>query len=570
MTRPHAEAPQVSRREFVRQAALGSFTLLGSASLGSAAACTPFRGHPARPNIVLLLADDMGYSDAGCFGGEMRTPNLDSLAAGGLRFTHFHNAARCCPSRASLLTGLYPHQAGVGDMMNDRGVPGYRGDLSPDCVTLAEVLKEVGYGTYACGKWHVSRFFDAEGPRHNWPRQRGFDRFFGTLNGAGSFFEPQTLMLDNGPVEEHGEGFYYTEAIADHAVRFLRGHEEATPERPFFLYAAFTAPHWPLHAPEADIARTAGRFDAGWDVLRRERYARMLEMGIVNPRWSLTERDRLVPPWGEAPDRSWQLRRMEVYAAQVEIMDRAIGRILEEVDRQGVRENTLVLFLSDNGGCAEELNTQGWYDYILRGREKVGRETTLDGKPVRVGNFPDVLPGPYDTYQSYGVPWANLSNTPFRLYKSFAHAGGVATPLLASWPAGIAARGELRAQVGHLPDLMATLVEVSGGTYPAVFRDREITPLEGRSLVPAFEDQPLERGPIFFEHEGSRAVLEGSWKLVARGARGPWELYDMEGDRTETEDLSSRHPGEVERLTSLWQAWAERAQVIPASSGEPA
>ena len=291
-------------------------------------------------------------------------------------------------------------------------------------------------------------------------------------------------------------------------------------------------------------------------------------MGIVNPRWRLTERDRRVPPWEEAPDRSWQLRRMEVYAAQVEILDRAVGRILQEVDRQGVRENTLILFLSDNGGCAEELNTQGWYDYILRGREKVGRELTLDGKPVRVGNFPEIMPGPYDTYQSYGVPWANVSNTPFRLYKSYTHAGGVATPLLAAWPAGIATRGELRRQVGHLPDLMATLVDVSGTAYPSAFRDQEITPLEGTSLVPAFRNEALEARALFFEHEGSRAVLEGGWKLVAQGAGGPWELYDMETDRTETEDLSARFPGEVERLASLWQTWAERAQVIPSTSGD--
>jgi len=509
----------------------------------------------------------MGYSDIGCFGGEMRTPNIDSLAASGVRFTHFHNGARCCPSRASLLTGLYPHQAGVGDMMNDGGVPGYRGDLSPSSVTLAEVLKEAGYGTYGCGKWHVSRFFEPEGPRTNWPIQRGFDRYFGTLNGAGSYFEPQTVILDNDPVFDLGEGFYYTDAIADHAVTFLRQHGDTTPDRPFFLYSAFTAAHWPLHAPEEEVQRVAGRFDAGWDALRKARHARMLEMGIVDPRWSLTDRDRRVPAWEEAPNHAWEVRRMEVYAAQVEILDRAIGRILEEVDRQGVRESTLILFLSDNGGCAEELNTEGWFNYILRGRERVGRETTLDGKPMRVGNFPEVLPGPYDTYQSYGVPWANVSNTPFRLYKSFTHEGGVATPLLASWPAAISASGELRHQVGFLPDLMATVVDISGATYPTVYGDREITPMEGASLVPAFGGEALDRGAIFFEHEGSRAVLEGRWKLVARGARGPWELYDMETDRTETADLSGRYPGEVERLASLWQAWAERAQVIPRPSG---
>jgi arylsulfatase A-like enzyme len=500
----------------------------------------------------------------------MRTPNIDGLAARGLRFTHFHNGARCCPSRASLLTGLYAQQAGVGDMMNDAGLPGYRGDLNESCVTLAEVLKGAGYGTYACGKWHVTRFIHAQSleEKHNLPRQRGLDRFFGTINGACSSFEPQTLTLDNDSAEDLvGEGFYYTNALGDHAVRFIGEHMDRDPDTPFFLYAAFTAPHWPLHAPEEDLSRTRGRFDMGWDELRRARYERQKVSGIVDPQWLLTERDPRVPAWEEAGDKDWQLRRMEVYAAQVEILDRNIGRIVSELERRGALDDTLILFLSDNGGCAEEINTPGWYDYILRGGEGVSRERTLDGKPIHVGNDPSVMPGAYDTYQSYGIPWANVSNTPFRLYKSFDHEGGVATPLIVHWPARISATGDLRHQVGHLIDIMPTLAGVAEAAYPTTFGERTITPMEGVSLVPAFSDATLEREAIYFEHEGRRAVLTGEWKLVARGRNAPWELYDMKVDRTETHDLAGERPEEVERLNGLWQAWAERAQVLPRPGG---
>ncbi len=555
----------MNRREFVRRASAGSAAFAGPAILGSLAGCAQPAGQDARrPNVVLIFADDLGYSDIGCYGGELLTPNIDFLGLGGLRFTNFINAARCCPSRACILTGLYPHQAGVGGMMNDRGVPGYRGDLGRDCVTLAEVLRDAGYGTYATGKWHVTRFIEADGPKHNWPLQRGFDRYFGTITGAGSYFEPQTLTLDNDPFEELGEGFYYTDAIGDRSVRFLEDHLDRTPGAPFFLYQSFTAPHWPLHAPEEDIALARGRFDAGWDRLRQERHERMLAASIVDPRWALPEREAGAPPWEEAENRAWHLRRMEVYAAQVESMDRAIGRLLDMLRRREVLDDTLILFLSDNGGCAEEINTQGWYDYILRGGERVSREFTLDGRPIQVGNDPAVMPGPDDTYQSYGLPWANLSNTPFRLYKALTHTGGVATPLIAHWRAGIPAAGALRDQPGHLIDIMPTLVELAGAAYPTDYAGARIQPMEGVSLVPAFtDDRPLDRGAIYVEHEGSRAVADGSWKAVARGSSGPWELYDMGLDRTETLNLAARQPGELARLTAMWEDWANRVRVFP-------
>ena len=564
-------ADSMDRREFVRRASAGSAALAGTSALagssvlGSLTGCTESSGSAApRPNVVLIYADDLGYSDLGCYGGELRTPGIDALGLAGLRFTNFINAARCCPSRASILTGLYPHQAGVGGMMNDRGVPGYRGDLGRDCVTLAEVLRGAGYGTYATGKWHVTRFIEADGPKHNWPLQRGFDRYFGTITGAGSYFEPQTLTLDNDPVEDLGEAFYYTDAIGDRSVQFIEDHLDRTPTAPFFLYQSFTAPHWPLHATGEDIARAQGRFDDGWDRLRQERHERMLASGIVDPRWALPEREAGAPPWEEADNRDWHLRRMEVYAAQVESMDRAVGRLVDTLRRRGVFDDTLILFLSDNGGCAEEINTQGWYDYILRGGERVSRAFTLDGRPIQVGNDPSVLPGPDDTYQSYGLPWANLSNTPFRLYKALTHTGGVATPLIAHWPAGIASAGELRDQPGHLIDIMPTLVELAGAAYPTEYAGEAIQPMEGVSLVPAFaDDLPLDRDAIHVEHEGSRAVMDGDLKAVARGAAGPWELYDTRLDRTETVDLAARYPGELARLTAMWEDWANRVRVFP-------
>lgn len=509
------------------------------------------------------MADDMGYSDLGCFGGEIHTPNLDRLAKQGLSFTHFHNVARCCPSRASLLTGLYPHQAGVGAMMNDRGLDGYRGDLNRDCLTIAEALKLVGYSTYMCGKWHVTRFVENDGPKHNWPLQRGFDRYFGTITGAGSFFEPTTLTLDNNWIEVPPGRFYYTAALGDYASGFIREHVEEKSEKPFFLYLAYTAPHWPLHAFEEDIARYHGRFDRGWDILRRERYKRMIDMDLIDPRWKLTQRDSRVPQWEKANHKEWHLRQMEVYAAQIDCMDQSLGRIVKELEQLGILDNTLIFFLSDNGGCAEEINNQGWYDYILRGKDLICREQTLDGKPMRVGNDPSVMPGPNDTYQSYGVPWANVSNTPFRLYKHHMHAGGVATPLIVHWPARIKTMGELRRQQGHVIDIMATCIEVAGCSYPEEYMGQSLTPLEGVSLLPAFEDKPLDREAIYFEHERNRAVLTDSWKLVARREKGPWELYDVVTDRTETENLAARYPRQVERMAKMWLNWAERTFVLP-------
>ena len=517
----------------------------------------------SRPNIVLILNDDMGFSDIGCYGGEVQTPNLDRLASGGVRFTQFYNTARCCPSRASLLTGLHPHQTGVGHMMTDWDLDGYRGDLNDRCVTIPEGLREAGYATYMSGKWHISRHLDPKGPVHSWPLQRGFDRYYGIITGAANYFAAKTLTRDNQPIEPPEHDWYLTDAISDQAVDFIRNHDAAHTGLPFFLYAAYTAPHWPLHAPPEDIERYRGRFDAGWDVLREQRLQRMVDRQLLNPNWQLTERDPTQPPWSSAEHKQWQARRMEVYAAQIDRMDQGIGRIVSALEATGQLGNTLIVFLADNGGCAEELGC--WQNPSAM---PICTAQTRDGRPVRFGNSPKVIPGAEDTYQSYGIPWANVSNTPFRLYKHWVHEGGIATPFIAHWPAGLEARGEWRHQPAQLPDVMATFLDVAGAGYPAAFRGRKMPPLEGYSLTPVFRNLDSDREALYWEHEGNCAIRQDNWKLVKRFP-GDWELYDMEADRTETNDLARKHADVVRELAALWSHWAQRCAVTPWEQANP-
>lgn len=531
----------------------------------------------ARPNIVLIMSDDMGFSDIGCYGGEAETPVLDALAANGLRFTQFYNTARCCPTRASLLTGLYPHQAGVGWMMSDSGYDGYRGDLNDNCRTIAEVLKPAGYGTYIAGKWHVTKHVHPDGPRDNWPLQRGFDRFYGTIHGAGSFFDPNSLTRDNTQISPYADPeyqpdtYYYTDAISDHAARFIADHDQQQPDAPLFLYVSYTAAHWPMHALPEDIAKYDGRFDAGYATLRKERLERMQALGVVAADAELSPG---AEHWAQVEHRDWELRCMEVYAAMIDRMDQGIGRIVETLKQTDRFDNTLILFLQDNGGCAEGMGRH-------RNRELTPRaespslppmaddalqfdmipKQTRDGYPVLQG--PGVMPGPADTYIGYGRGWANVSNTPFREYKHWVHEGGISTPLIAHWPEGIRRTGELERQPGHLIDLMATCVDLAKATYPERVGESDITPLEGRSLRPAFAGRTIEREALFWEHEGNRAVRVGDWKLVAKGVDGPWELYDIAADRSELIDLAGEHPERVAELAAIWQTWAERAQVLP-------
>jgi len=513
-----------------------------------------------RPNILLILNDDMGYSDISCYGGEVETPNLDRLANNGLRFTQFYNTARCSPSRASLLTGLHPHQTGIGILTYDSGPEGYAGNINQSCATIAEVLKTAGYRTYLSGKWHVSS--NLTQPTDSWPLQRGFDKFFGTIIGAGSFYDPNTLTRgnDNAEHEARQPGFFYTDAISDEAVKMLRTHQQQHADDPFFQYVAYTAPHWPLHAHDEDIARYKGRFDAGWDTLREQRLENLVRLGILDAKWKLTDRDPSQQAWTEAQHKEWLARCMEVYAAQIDRMDQGIGRILQQLEADGELDNTLVIFLADNGACAEDIPENVTIDELVN-KLMIARTHTRDGAVVRFGNNPELMPGAEDTYQSYGTAWANLSNTPFRLYKHWIHEGGISTPLIMHWPKGIAQRGEIRHTPGYLPDIMATVLDISGVPYPKSLGGRTILPLEGHSLQPAFLADLEQRPPMFWEHEGNSAARIGRWKLVRQHGNA-WELYDMVEDRTELNDLANQDPDRVADMTRQYEAWAFRCGVL--------
>jgi arylsulfatase len=515
-----------------------------------------------QPNIVLILNDDMGYSDIGCYGGEIETPNLDRLAANGLRFSQFYNTARCSPSRASLLTGLHPHQTGIGVLTYSFGPEGYAGNLNDQCVTIPEALKANGYRSYMSGKWHVAG--NLTEPTASWPLQRGFDEFFGTIIGAGSFYDPNTLTRGNQNIEHEAQrdkDFFYTDAISDQAAAYIRQHAQQRGDQPFFQYVAYTAPHWPLHAHEEDIAKYKGRFDAGWDALREARLQRLVDAGILDKAWALTERDPTQPAWTQAEHKEWLLRCMEVYAAQIDRMDQGIGRILDALEQTGQMENTLLIFMSDNGACAEDIPVGVPVEELVNNL-MIARSHTRAGAEVRFGNKPEIMPGPEDTYQSYGTAWANLSNTPFRLYKHWIHEGGISTPLIFHWPQGITEKGGVRHTPGYLPDIMATILDISSTAYPQQRDGKPLPALEGTSLMSVFNGDIAQRAPMFWEHEGNAAVRIGNWKLV-RKYPDPWELYDMEQDRTETRDRAAQYPERVAEMRARYDEWAARCGVIP-------
>ncbi len=554
-----------------------------------AALCSSVQAAEKQPNILIILADDLGYSDLGCYGGEIKTPNLDSLAADGLRFTQFYNGARCCPSRASLLTGLYPHQAGVGLMTSDRGAkfpgagdegeknPGYRGRLNEQCVTLGEVLRPAGYHTFACGKWHVGDFD---------PTTRGFDAFYGFSAGYGinSWDERMMTRLPAAPPLKSKGRFYATDAITDHALDFIQGTRQQ-PAKPWLMYLAYQAPHFPLQAEAKDIDKYLPVYEQGWDKIRAQRLERMKKLGLVSDDTQLTPRSRIPkpeaakmhgsmtadggnPPWDSLPaERRTDLaRRMATYAAMVDRMDANIGRVMADLRQSGELDNTLIFFLSDNGACAE------WdpFGFDLKATDPAA---TKPGVGVNLGTQagPNVLHegaalahmGESDTFMSYGCAWANACNTPWRLYKHYGHEGGISTPLIVHWPAGIASKNALRSQPGHLVDLMATCVAAGAAAYPATFNGHAILPMEGRSLVPAFADKPIDRDFLAWEHEGNKAIRMGDWKLAAISGK-PWELFDMARDCTELHNLAQDNPERVKDMAAKWDAWAQRCNVLRA------
>ena len=491
---------------------------------------------PARPNIVVILVDDMGFSDLGCYGGEIPTPHLDALAANGLRFTQCYNTARCCPTRASLLTGLYSHQAGVGHMTDDEGLPGYRGRLNDQCVTLAEVLGDAGYFTIMSGKWHV-------GQNHGVvPWTRGFVR---SLNpAAGGFYfagSPRYDLSLNGEAIAADDprlpaDWYTTDLWTTFGLRFIDEARDAG--KPFLLYLAHNAPHFPLQAPAAEIEAFRGRYRDGWDLLARRRFERQQALGLVDARWTPASRPDAVAAWESlSPAEQERFDRvMAAYATTVHLMDRAVGTLVQGLRDRGVLDDTLILFLRDNGGNAES-----------------GPAGRTVGDPSKA-----------DSNWFCGASWAHLQNVPFRKSKHYVHEGGIATPLIVHWPNGIAARNERRAQPAHVIDVMPTCLDIAGAVAPATRGGRPVLPPAGTSLVPAFRGEPLDRDTLFWEHEGNAAVRTGDLKLVRDGRAGTWELYDLAADRTEQHDLAAERPADVAALAARWQDWAARVHAEPA------
>jgi len=537
---------------------------------------------PARPNVLLILADDLGFSDIGCYGSEIHTPNIDSLAAQGLRFTRFYNGARCCPSRASLLTGLYAQQTGVGLMTGNDHEPGYTGSINDSCLTLGQVLKQAGYQTFMSGKWHVGD--------NQLPTSRGFDRFYGFYSGytVNSFNPNQMILLPPGQAHTYAPGkFYATDAITDYALDFVeQGRQDHA--RPWFVYLAYQAAHFPLMAPEDEIKKYVPIYEQGWDKIRDARLERIKKLGVLPdstelpprsliPRPDIARRDDgldtdVNPAWDSLDhDRQIDLAyRMAIYAAMVDHMDRDIGRVIENLRSHNDLDNTIVFFLSDNGACAE------WapfgFDCDVRFPEGDGAHGNGHGyngdsfvKPIlhtgdSLATMGQSVKGA--TGIGYGSGWANACNTPFRMYKHYDHEGGISTPLIVRWPAGFKDKDVFRQQVGHVIDFMPTLVELAGATYPSELNGHSILPMEGKSLVPAFTDQPIERDALYWEHENNRAVRVGDLKLVSL-AEKPWELYDMVKDREELHDLASQMPDKVQRMKAMWEAWAQRCHVYP-------
>lgn len=495
---------------------------------------------PSRPNVIVILVDDMGFSDLGCYGSEIPTPNLDRLAAGGLRFTQFYNTARCSPSRAALLTGLYPHHAGMGhlDPYIRPGSAGYTGKLSEHCVTLGEVLGDAGYATSMTGKWHLG----LENGTPPW--KRGFERSlcspFGELYFPGQtsprikdarlklYYNGQDIPTDAGEV---GSGWYSPDLWTKYTLKYI--DQAIAEKKPFFHYLAHNAPHFPLMAPAEDIAKFRGKYQAGWDRLRLERHARQKKMGLVKEQWPLAERPPDSPAWStltaEQKDRFDHL--MALYAAIVSRIDKSVGDLIEGLKQRGVLDNTLVLMMSDNGGNAES-----------------GPGGNVEGGPI----------GAVTSFVHLGMNWATLNNTPFRRFKHFTHEGGVATPLIAHWPKGIAARGELRNDPSHLIDLVPTILDVVGGKRLETWEGQPVPPAPGKSLVPAFaKDRSVSRESLWWLHENNKAIRVGDWKLVAAAnqptrANQLWELYDLSKDRAESNDLASEQPEKVRELEQRW------------------
>ena len=509
-----------------------------------AAVCFPHGDSPvcaadaSRPNVVLIMADDLGYSDLGCYGGEIRTPHLDRMAKEGMQFTQFYNCPVCTSTRAALLTGLYPRRAGDGQ-------------LRDDMITLAELLRDAGYRTSLSGKWHLGR----NAP--NRPNDRGFEEYYGLVSGCCNFFNPALRDPDyeggamrpfshNGrQVTEFPKDFYATDAFTDHAIKHIRQY--AKRDAPFFVHVCYTAPHSPLHAKPADIARYKGKYDEGYFRLREDRFRRQKRLGVIDPRWRLSPVDRKlgpfrydynITPWEDVRDLAREKRRMEVYAAMVDSVDQGVGRIMAALAETGVADNTLVMFLSDNGGSASY--PEAARKFFSSGSHK--------------------LPGGVDTYDYVGPGWGWAQCAPFRRYKVWTYEGGISTPMIAHWPRKIAA-GSRTDEIAHVIDFMPTLAELAGVAYPTSRGGKKILPVEGLSLVDTLRGRKRKgHDAVYWQLWGGRAIRQHRWKLLWGITAKKWELYNMHNDRTETEDLAGQHPTRVRQMSGQWEAWARRTR----------
>ena len=513
-------------------------TFFGAALLALALP-TIAEAQQTRPNIIVILADDMGYSDLGCFGSEINTPNLDRLSNEGMRMTQFYNTGRSCPSRAALLTGMYHHKAGVGAMANAMGeLPAYQGFLNDSCMTIAEALRTNGYSTYMSGKWHVGT------ERPHWPVDRGFDRSFAFIKGAGNYFYPggvqpmeklhsAGMAINDQNYEPPRDGYYQTDAFTENAVKFIK---EDKREKPFFLYLAYTAPHWPLQALPEDIAKYKGKYDKGWDTMREERYNKMVKMSIVKSEWKLPNRDGAVPEWKSLNDstKNYWSKMMEIYAAMIDRMDQGIGKVIAELERTKQLDNTLIMFVADNGACAESFNKK---------YEKFTGEM-----------------GSGSSFLAYEANWANVSNVPFRFFKHWMHEGGISSPFIACYPKVIKA-GSISSEPAHLIDIMATCLDVTKTVYPQKTNSK-LKSLDGVSLLPVLKGKKQTlHDVIFYEHLGFRALRKGDYKIVSTYPKNEWELYNISTDRTELNDLSKTMPEKLKELDNIYTLMAQKNDV---------
>lgn len=526
-----------------------------------------------RPNVLVILVDDMGYSDMGCYGGEVQTPNLDKLAGNGLRFSNFYNCSRSCPTRASLLTGLYQHQAGIGRMTFNENLPGYKGTMTHHAVTIAEVMKEAGYRTGMVGKWHVAEtplrnnqkdglnhqvFYDDFASLDNYPVNRGFENHYGIIYGVADYYDPFSLVDGDKPITNVPKDYYITNALTDTAVAYVNNY--ARGDAPFFMYLAYTAPHWPLHALPEDIAKYENTYKVGWDSIRNRRYERMKELGIFPDSNDFLSPRHFQDKWENNPTQEWDARAMAVHAAMIDRVDQGIGELLEALKKNGQLDNTLILFMSDNG-CSNEV----CQDYSPGENDRPDR--TRDGKPIIYARNKEAMPGPETTFASIGPKWANVANTPFRFWKAKMFEGGICTPMIAYWPKGLKKNvGGVTNQMGHVMDIMATCIDLGKATYPSQYKGNEIIPLEGKSLLPIFaKGKRTGHDYLGFEHFNEKAMIsKDGWKIVTLPGTNHWELYNLAVDRSEMHNVAELYPEKVKELLQAYEAWANRCQVVPA------